>query len=122
MVRSEVFFPSVHSVNVFPVNEHIGKCADPEQNPASAVIKAALSAEYNLEWLETYVNNEFRSPAATLWSELLSDLLPVSEYVFSVPFTNSDGSVSVSVWLPEKKILASFAVAKNGISAMGFDI
>lgn len=58
----------------------------------SAVVKKALLEPFYLQWVETYVDEDFRKDFSALHSQLLSALLPMDDFIMS---KEDDGKVLV---------------------------
>ena len=58
----------------------------------SAVVKKALLEPFSLQWVETYVDEDFRKDFSALHSQLLSALLPLDDFIMS---KEDDGKVLV---------------------------
>ena len=49
----------------------------------SAVVKKALLEPFSLQWVETYVDEAYRKDFSALHSSLLSQLLPLDDFILS---------------------------------------
>ena len=58
----------------------------------SVLVKEALLEPFSLQWVETYVDEDFRKDFSALHSQLLSALLPLDDFIMS---KEDDGKVLV---------------------------
>ena len=107
LVLSIVFFLAI-SISLFaslyPMDETIGLV---DEGPA--LLLEALKEEYSPSWLETYVSSSFRLAFDPLYSETLTDILPLSN-----PVTATDGN-EVKVRDLEDNSIYSFFLDDEGM-------
>ncbi len=90
--------------SLYPVDETIGLV---DEGPA--LLLEALKQEYSPAWLETYVSPSFRLAFDPLYSEALTDILPLSN-----PVTATDGN-EVKVRDLEDNAIYSFFLDDEGM-------
>lgn len=113
-----VFFPSLASDPVYPIESTIGQIAAANQTEEHKLLSKALSEPFSFEWCETYLAENTRKNITTLYSALLSDLLPSNEVLFSRANNNADNSVTISVKFPNSDDVLTFVVLENRIIGM----
>ena len=81
---------------MLPVDSVIGQIAEEDRDDAVRTLALALRQEYSFEWTEQHIAEEYRTSLVKLFGSWLSENLPATQILFSVPYVNSDGTVGVN--------------------------
>lgn len=82
---------------IMPVDSVIGQTADWSVNENVQELYKAFREEYSFEWTRKHIAEEARASLVKLFGSWLSEKLPVSDAMFSIPYVNADGTVGVNV-------------------------
>ena len=93
--------PARHTSSVIlPSDPVLGQTGDDDSCDEVRVLAKALREPYSFEWTETNLHESVRSSLVKLFGSWFSENLPCREIVFSVPYSNADGTTGVNVRFP----------------------
>lgn len=115
----KVYFPSLRNGSVLPLDKNMGQTVNASSSENHAFLNEALGKAFDLQWCEQYLSSETKKALTSLYSGLLSSILPSQNKVFSGFFENGDHSVSISVRFEDGKIV-TFTVKDNRILAITY--
>lgn len=115
---ANTFFPARFSKASFPIDDDIGQCVDADSVYEYRFLNNVLREPYSFDWAEQYLHPSTRKNIASLYSALLSDILPSENLLFSEARVGSDKSYVITVKFVDIKRIIAFSVMDNYIYAI----
>lgn len=92
------YLPAMASQHgMLPVDDVIGRIAEPDCDDAHVALSSALGEEYSFEWTQNHIAEPVRAALVRLFDSWFSTHLPCSGILMSVSHANADGSIGINV-------------------------
>lgn len=111
------YFLSLQKKNVYPLDSDMGVLADVTTSEIHSFLYNALSQPFNFDWTETYFESKLKASLSTVYSPILSEILPASGFVMSNSIKNPDGTHSVGVKFSNGRIF-TFTILDSTIAGI----
>ena len=112
------YFPSLAKTPCYPIDSDLGQCVPSDETEQHKLLAKALSEQYSFNWAESFLHPTFKKNLASVYSSLLSDILPAQSVLYSRASVNSDGTYVISVKTAESGKIISFAIMDGKICAI----
>ena len=107
---------SNESSHVLPYDSKIGQLCDVNQTIYHEFLLNALSHEYSIDWIQTYLQEDVRSALVSMYDSFFASNLPFDSVLMSTLYENADNSIGINVRTNSTCI--SFIIKDEKIIAM----